>query len=326
MTERPAVSENCWLLIPYYSDPASVHFGQTVDKFRSFLESAKQVPGLNLAVVDDGCGFEPTRFTGIADCLIQISENRGKAYAVREGLKQLLANPTINLGFIIQYDGDGDQSYTDMPVIHTHLLDLAEGDPEKPALVIGDRYSEKLRVPPNPGSVTYRQTLLMFFGAIANQLGFNEVRDWVSGARGYTQAYAREFLRNSKSRRYGLESEQLVVASLVGARVITAPLTESRPRGPHTLTSKWLENFEVYLDYEEALRNQGKGYLVDLLISLVDHLKRGTDTFQLDLTPLGENTSMQFTRLGDRYTAEIPTEYRSRLFILENQFPFTIRK
>lgn len=326
MIECSPVSENYWLLIPFYSNPTAVHFKQTVNKFRTFLKGAKQVTGLNLAVVDDGCGFEPSQFAGIADCLIQIPENRGKANAVREGLNQLLDNPTINMGFIIQYDGDGDQSYTDIPVLHTRLLDIAEGDPEKPALVIGDRYSEKLRIPPNPDSVAYRQTLLMFFGAIANQLGFNNVRDWVSGARGYTQGYAREFLRNSKSRKYGLESEQLVVASLVGARVTTAPLTESRPRDPHTLTSKWLENFEVYLDYKETLRNLGKGHVVDLLLSLVHDLYQETDTFQLDLTSLGENTSMHFTRLGDRYTAEIPAEYRSRLFVSEDQFPFTIRK
>lgn len=323
--EHIPIKENSWLFIPFYSNPASTNYEVAVDKFEGFLVNAKKVIGLKLMVVDDGCGLKPERFQKVADSLVTIPENKGKAYAVREGLRNLLDNPNLNTGFIVQYDGDGDQSFVDVPVVHSRLKEVSDGNPNIPALVIGDRYSEKLVTPPNPDSVPYRQTILMFFGAIARELGFDDVRDWVSGARGYTKGYARKFLENSKSSRYGLEAEQLVVASLVGARVTTAPLTESRPRDPHTLISKWLQNFEVYINHEKALREQGKDRLVDLIKSLVAHLRAEEDVFDLDLALIGEDTRMHFTRLGDRYTAEIPREYRARLFV-EDKFPFTIRK
>lgn len=323
MREQCPSNPNSWLIIPFYKDPSSSDYGNIVSKFGEFLIRSKKVTGLNLAVIDDGSELTPEKLKITPDFLLSLPENKGKAYAMREGLSSLLG---YNPGFIVQYDGDGDQSYVDIPVVHSRLIEFSEGDTHHSTLVIGDRYSEDLIIPPNLESVAYRQSLLMFFGAIAKQLGFNDIRDWVSGARGYTQSYVREFLRNSKSNRYGLESEQLVIASLVGAKVTTAPLTESRPRDPHTLTSKWLENFEVYLDHEGSLREQGKGHLVDLLIGLVGHLKAETDSFQLDLAPLGEDTRMQFIRLGNRYTAEIPAGHRSRMFMLEDNFPFTIRK
>lgn len=326
MAEIVPAGEKEWLMIPFYSDLTSAGYNDTLSKFEDFLVKAKVVTGLNLVVVDDGCGLAPERLGNTPDLLISIPENRGKAYAIREGLKTLLGNPNTNPRFIVQYDGDGDQSYIDIPRLRDRLVDIAGGDPNTPALVIGDRYSEGLSITPNPDSVDYRQSILLFFGALAEQFGFDGVRDWVSGARGYSQRYASEFLNRSKSSRYGLESEQLVVAYLAGARVGTASLRESRPRDPHTLTSKWLQNFEVYLDHEDELRRRGQGHTVDLVKTLVRELREELDTFQLDLTPLGEDTKMQFTRIGDRYTAQIPKEYRKKLFMEAADFPFTIRR
>ncbi|MBI4057745.1 hypothetical protein HY405_00265 [Candidatus Microgenomates bacterium] len=323
--ESLLTSENSWIVIPFYTDPQSPHYDATIDRFAEFLERSKEVTGLNLAVIDDGSGLSYGNLTNTPDVLISLPVNKGKASAMRDGLHTLLEDVSKKTDFIVQYDGDGDQSYADIPIVHQKLVEISQSNPNIPVLVIGDRYSEDLIVPPNPDSVAYRQTLLMFFGAIAKNLGFDNVRDWVSGARGYTRAYARAFLENSKSSRYGLEAEQLVVASLVGAKVTTAPLTESRPRDPHTLTSKWLQNFEVYLDHEEALRKQGKGHIVDLAKRLVVQLREEHDVFDLDLSPIGEDTRMRFTRLGDRYTAEIPHEHRARLFA-EDTFPFSIKR
>lgn len=319
--QRP--SHNSWLVIPFYSDPNSSNYESAVGRFGEFLVRSKEVTSLNVAVIDDGTGLTPEKLKYTPDFLVSLPENKGKAYAIREGLSALLKS---NPGFIVQYDGDGDQSYVDIPVVHNKLIEFSGGDPNNPVLVIGDRYSKDLIIPPNPESVAYRQTLLMFFGAIAKQLGFDEVRDWVSGARGYTEEYAKRFLENSKSSKYGLESEQLVVASLVGAKVTTAPLTESRPRDPDTLTSKWLQNFEVYYDHEVALREQGKDNVVDLIHTLVGRLKQEIDEFDLPLGSIGEETMVHFMRKGDRYTAEIPLEHRARLFMVEDKFPFTIRK
>lgn len=324
MVEQLQSVDNSWLVIPFYIDPKLSTYEETVGRFGNFLACSKQVTGLNLAVIDDGAKLTP-EIVKTADFIVKLPKNRGKASALREGLRNLLSEPNVDAGFIVQYDGDGDQSYVDIPTVHNRLIEVAEGNPDIPTLIIGDRYAEGLLTPPNPESVTYRQSILMYFGAIAKELGFPDVRDWVSGARGYTRAYAREFLNSSRSERYGLESEQLVVASLSGSRVCTVPLTQSRPRDPHTLTSKWLQNFEVYLEHDAPLRERGKGYVVDLIGDMVGRLKEQQDQFDLDLTPLGEDTMLHFTRLGDTYTAEIPAEYRAKLFA-ENEFPFTIRK
>ncbi len=324
MSERAEQNES-WLVIPFYSDPSLSTYSTTLDRFGAFAQKAKEITGLRLAVIDDGSHLTLENLNSTPDILVNLPSNIGKAAAMRVGLKNLLDNQG-NLGFIVQYDGDGDQSYIDIPVVHQRLLDISDADPDIPTLVIGDRYSEDLQTPPNPESVVYRQTILMFFGAIAKELGFTNVRDWVSGARGYTKNYAEEFLARSKSDRYGLESDQLVIASLVGARVSTAFLTESRPRDPHTLTSKWLQNFEVYSDHDKALRQAGKGALVDLIGNLVSNLKAEPNIFTLDLKPIGEDTEIKFTRIDDRYTAEIPAEFRARLFVVGSQFPFTIKK
>lgn len=320
MIERDQALEQSWLMIPFYTDPQSPEYNKYVDKFASFLEHSVETTGLKLAVIDDGAHLSPESLKGLPDLLVTITENRGKAYAVRRGLHEMLANPRINPGFIVQYDGDGDQSYIDIPRVQQKVVELSDQNPEIPVLVIGDRYSEDLTIEPNPESIEYRQSILTFFGAIAGELGFPGVRDWVSGARGYTREYAKGLLTHGKSDRYGLEAEQLVVASLIGARVTTAALRESRPRDPHTLTSKWLQNFDVYTDHQDALREQGKSHIVNLVDELVVQLRAETDQFPLDLSAVGENTVMQFTRIGDRYTASLPLEYRLRLFQSGNSF------
>lgn len=319
MLECRSFGEKSWLFIPFYTDPQSPEYQRSILNFSDFLVNAKDISGLNLAVVDDGCGLSREGLRDVPDLLVTLPQNMGKAQAIRRGLEVLLDQ---GLEFIVQYDGDGDQSYVDIPVIHDHLVSLAQADPTIPALVIGDRYAE-IRNEPNPESIEYRQTILTFFGAIARQLGFEGVRDWVSGARSYTRRYAEEFLNRSKSSRYGIESEQLVAASLMGARVAVAPLTESRPRDPHTLTSKWLENFEVYRDHADALFESGKGHLVCLLGEMTRQLRAEIDEFHLDLSPIGENARIQFTRIGDRYTALIPWEERAHLF--ERSDAFTLK-
>ena len=325
--ERVGFGKNSWLMIPFYADPELPGYKEAVGRFAGFIEHSKDITGLNLAVIDDGSGLTPDLLNNVPDRLITIPENMGKANAVRVGLNSLLNEPANNLGFLVQYYGDGDQASKDIPRVQKKIVEISRGNPEIPALVIGDRYSEELTVTPNPESVAYRQSLLTFFGSIARTLGHDEnVRDWVSGARAYTRRYAKEFLAKSKSGRYGVECEQLVVASLVGAKVATAPLTVSRPRDTSTLTSKWLQNFEVFLGYEDALRERGKGPLVDLVGNLVEMLKQEVDEFDVNLSPLGEETEMHFTRQGDRYTALIPPDYRAKIFDTERNFPFTIRK
>lgn len=309
------------LVIPFYSNPDLEQHAQAVDAFADFSGKAKEVTGLPLAIIDDGSELPVDRFTEIADRLITIPKNLGKSAALRSGLCELLADPDTPTDFIVQFDGDGDQSSDDILGLFERLVDVSKADPENRTLIIGDRYSERLIVPPNPESIAYRQSLLIFFGGIALQLtGAHEVRDWVSGARGMTSSMAHELVQRGGSGYYGLESEQLVIAGLVGAEVATAPLTVSRPRDPDTLRSKWMQNFEVYSIHRKALLAQGQVRLVQLVDTLMSNLEASTDEFTLDLEAVGEQTTMHFTRDDDRYTARVPEDYRATIFEDPNGF------
>ncbi len=232
MSELSQKIEQSWLMIPFWTDPKSGDYNDQISKFSRFAAEAKEISGLKLAVIDDGCGLNPKHLNGSPDLFISLPTNQGKAQAVRHGLTSLLGLPE-KPSFIVQYDGDGDQIARDIPNVLDRLVEVSEGNPGKPTLVIGNRYSEGLKTSPNPESVAYRQTLLIFFGALAKQItGAENVRDWVSGARGYTSSYAEAFNQRSKANRYGIESEQLIIAGLIGATVDTARLTDSRPRDP----------------------------------------------------------------------------------------------
>lgn len=315
--------DNNWLLIPFYDNHLASGHSAAVDKFRNFAKNAKDLTGLNLAIVDDGSRLNPEDFRSFTDRLIQLPENGGKARAVRHGLKALLEDPTIDPEFIVQYDGDGDQSYVDIPHFVTKFQEVTQGNTARPTLLIGDRYSDRLITSPNPDSIAYRQSLLIFFGALAKQFGFN-IRDWVSGARAYTKEFAKRFIIQSRSDNYGLEAEQLVVAFLEGASVSAVSLAFSRPRDPHTLRSKWLENFDAFLLYRDELEKLGKTNVVYILEKLTNNLRRGTDEFDIDLVSLGEDTSMHFKKHGITYAAEISEEYRLKTFSGES--PFGMRK
>lgn len=327
MAKPIEAADETWLMIPFYTDPKSPEFSKHVAKFRGFVDGAKDITGLKLAVIDDGCGVDNEHLGNAADLLVTIPANRGKAHAIREGLGQLIGDPKHNAGFIVQYDGDGDQPYDAIPSVQRTLVETAKGDRNNPVLVIGDRYSEGLKTTPNPESVVYRQSILTLFGALAGNLGHDGVRDWVSGARGYTEKYAEEFLKRSRSNRYGVESDQLIIATLAGAEVKHAPLSDSRPRDPWTLTTKWLENFDIYDAHRPELVAAGKGHILDLVDELRDGLRSGSQEFHLDLDSLGEATKMRFWRWdNERHAAEIPAEYRAKLFVPDATFPFTLRK
>lgn len=321
MSELLITAENSLLCIPFYTDPTAPEYNHKVEKFAQFAAGAKEVTGLKLAIIDDGSQLDHSQFEEVTDHLISFPNNLGKSSAFRNALKDILADPLIKSDFIVQYDGDGDQSYIDIPVIHDKLVDISEGNPEIPTLVIGDRYSEKLTVEPNPQSIEYRQTILTFFGALALQLtGAEGVRDWVSGARGMTASMARELVHRGQSNHYGLESEQLIIAGSINARVATAPLTISRPRDPNTLRTKWLQNFEVYTSHAQDLIEQGKGHIVNLIGKLVTNLTAEVPEFELDLEPIGENTIIKFIKQDDSYTARIPWEHRSKIFVNNASF------
>ena len=315
--------ERSCLLVPLYTDPQLPNYPDIVDGFGRFLTKAKDTTGLDIVVVDDGCDLTPKKLHDAVDRLISLPENLGKAQAVRHGFKKILE---LGYDFTVQYDGDGDQSFIDIPRLQSKVIEVAEGDPKNPVLIIGDRYSEELIVTPNPESVAYRQSLLILLGAMSNQMGYEGVRDWVSGARAMTSSYIEGFLERSIASRYGLESEELVTAFLMGAKVTTAPLTVSRPRDVDTLTSKWLQNFEVYDDHEGSLRGKGQDNLVDVAQTISNSLRSEVDRFAVDLHKIGEPTIMHFARLGDRYAANISPAYRSRIFVADAGFPFTIRK
>lgn len=59
------------------------------------------------------------------------------------------------------------------------------------------------------------------------------------------------------------------------------------------------------LIHKTELEKKGLGPLVEVISQLQENLKEGSKQFNLNLSPLGENESIQFTRLENGYTADI---------------------
>ena len=302
-----------WVLIPFYKDPMAEGYRQSVEYVKALGVRATSSSDLRLALVDDGARLEPQEFQGIADLLDQVPASTGKAAAIRRGLRRILAAEASRPVGIVQFDGDQDQSPADVRRLLHALLDLTGGDLRTPALVIGQRYHERMVPPARPESIPYRQALIIFLRLIAGRLGF-AVDDWVSGARAYTSEYALRFVEESRADGYGVEAEQLVVARIRGATVRGLPLTYGNPRAPQTKAAKWLQTLQAFLLHAEQLDREGMADLLGVVTELSDQIAAAADEFDLDLTPLGDQSRVHFQRHGADYTASVPAETRLRHF------------
>lgn len=290
-------------VIPFYStDPVQVtNFYVFIDKFREFSD-------LNVVVVNDGTsGLDLARVN--SGLIVQAEDglNHGKAEAIRLGLRTMIENPRYSTDYIVQYNGDSDQSHLEPPKILSRLKEICGSNPNIPALVVGERYSARLETPPNPDSIEYRQSVLILQRAIAARFGYG-ISDWVSGSRAFTSEYAKRFLSMSVSQFYGLEAEELTIAHLIGAKVGIEPLRVSRPRDPDTQVGKLLQNLHAILSHKDLLIEKGQQSVVELLEVFKHSIMGGVDQFTVDLNNIDFPAVIECRRTENGYAVFLPKD------------------
>jgi glycosyltransferase involved in cell wall biosynthesis len=240
-------------------------------------------------VVDDGTGKIAVRGNNFT--LKVLPQNLGKAGAIRHGLEMILGQQIP--AAIAQIDYDHDQSPKDIPALLNKMRETQSD------IVIGNRYNVHSENRP------YRKRVNLFQNLICQIFGFDDVTDLVSGLWVYTGKFAQQFLSRSKSEGWGLNMEMATIARLVGAKVVEAPLSVSRNRGPATPTIKLLQSLDGILLHTDALRAKGYGILVEFLSDVRRKLDRRQEQFDIDLTPLGKAIKFRSRLLpGDTYTLE----------------------
>ena len=171
------------------------------------LETEKHVD--KIIVVDDGSTdhtAEIAKRMGVT--VISHPKNMGKGEALRTGFKEALKqSPDI----IITLDADLQHDPKDIPQI---VQPIIEG---KADIVIGSRFIKGAKM----DAPLYRRIGL----SIINKLHKTQIKDTQSGYRAFSAKAVEKILQHSTAEGYGIESEQLIIASTYGLKILEVPIT-----------------------------------------------------------------------------------------------------
>jgi len=284
-----------WGLVPFFYDKKKEDAGEHLGYLKQTIAGLKKSGVEKVVVVDDGSemGLEKLGL----DCeLITREINEGKTAAVLSGLKYI-SEKDIDGGYIIQCDYDADQNSEDAGLI---LSEFEKEGADNLGMVIGDRYKNAQQDP-----LQYRKVMLHLQEMICKQMGY-DLRDTVSGLRGYTTDFGKDFLLKSKAKGFGSDTEQLVIAYLEDLAVLSVPLTYSRKRGVSTPDEKLVEVMNAVLAHSEELRDRKLDKVVDLFERLKENLVNKELNFEIDLKEFGADEKISFIRDGKgMYTADM---------------------
>lgn len=133
-----------------------------------------------------------------------------------------------------------------------------------------------------------------------------KIPDWASGSRVYNRQFAQHFLNQSRSEKYGIEAEQIIIAYLTDTNVFSQGIYFSRHRDEDTEAEKLMQMLHAILLHKQELLDQGAGQVVDFLEEIGANYMSGKSEFSMSLEPLGHEVEMVFRRNGDRITTELP--------------------
>jgi glycosyltransferase involved in cell wall biosynthesis len=154
-------------------------------------------------VVDDGSDdATAAAATGAGAELLRHERNQGKGTALRTGLDRALDGGAEAIALL---DADGQHDPADLPRL------LAAWDARRPDLVVGSRLHDAATIPPARYWTNYIGSLVL-----SRMTGF-ELEDSQSGYRLLAAGLARRL--DLRSRGYAVESEMLIKASQLGARL-----------------------------------------------------------------------------------------------------------
>ena len=293
MDNNSEFTKRVYGLIPFFYDKNKEDVDIHTGYLKLTVDGLKKAGINNIIVVNDGSGIDLNKLN--LDCEMVVNENNeGKTGAVLNGIKRIsLKNKE---GYIIQCDYDADQNSEDARLI---LDEFKKDTAGNLGLVIGDRYKEAQRDP-----LEYRKVMLYLQQVICKKFGYN-LQDTVSGLRGYTTDFSNKFLSKSKSKGFGNDTEQLVIAYLEGMDVLSVPLTYSRRRTASTSDEKLVEVMNSVLVHKEELKERNMDSVVKILELIKENLEKQELNFEIDLRELGENKKISFIKKENgMYTAD----------------------
>jgi glycosyltransferase involved in cell wall biosynthesis len=173
------------------------------------LEAQKHVD--LVLVCDDGSSDNTSEISkSVGALVIENEKNIGKGAAAKHALKSALK---LDADYIIMLDGDGQHDPGEIPQL---IEPLIKGEAD---LVIGSRYVEGSR----SEAPLYRRIGLRIIEKLSKQYINEDVRDSQSGFRSFSHEALSKII-NTKSNGFGLESEQLLLASQNGLKILEVPV------------------------------------------------------------------------------------------------------
>jgi hypothetical protein len=239
---------------------------------------------------DDICTGQPSDYVEYIhfDCRL------GKTEAVLEGIRCLLANPSITA--IAQIDGRHKQPPVDLTL-------LAEGLKSGSLdMCVANRYGLRGDL----ASHGHRRSSIQLW----SQLTFHATRfrltDTVSGMRIYSRRLADAFTQEIRCFGYGLEAAQLIVARSLSAKVGEVPVRSSK-QASSTSAEKLEDNLAVLLgpgsEFTRAQRVLALSMMAEIKLrnsfvfdgSVFDVPVR----YRFTYTPYGEDSEASYSVHGD---------------------------
>ena len=260
------MNSNVGIIIPFYY--LSDDLEEDIKTLQATIDSTKQY-AKKIIVVDDG-----TELSAVSNAdLIKHQQNQGKGASIRTGIESLLSDPDID--FIIEIDADNDQD----PKEAYKFIQAFEDSRSNPNyLVIGDRYS----APEMQNPSRYRETINDLQKLLFSRFGLN-IRDSVSGFRGYSRDFANTILQQSRSQGFGIATEQIILAYLNDTTIEGIPLGYAKPREHFTKSHKIAEVLEGIVIHDTELGKRGFQELVDSMKNTKAQLDNYTNPIRINL-------------------------------------------
>ena len=143
--------------------------------------------------------------------VVRHGENRGKGEALRTLYKEIAE---LDPDIIVTVDGDGQHDPDQIPML-VKPIEAGESD-----VVVGSRYVDGGRM----DAPLYRKFGLRVINFLYKKVAGLQIKDTQCGFRAYSRK-AFEFLMQGDEKGYGIEGEQLVLASKNGIRLTEVPIS-----------------------------------------------------------------------------------------------------
>ncbi len=193
------------VVIPVFNEERTI--GDIIARTKSIMEQAK-LP-YEVLVVDDGSLDKSAEISQASEAQVLRKAHQGKGHALRLGFEQAKGNVIVTL------DSDGSHNPEEIPLVLRDIID------NKVDFVIGSRFlntgvnSPKIPNVNRIGNRIFNNLIRLFTGV--------KISDSQSGFRAIRSSVIKKMRLNSRG--YEVESEMLVKALKIGARVTEIPVS-----------------------------------------------------------------------------------------------------